>query len=935
MTAGLRPEAWVGLRRVALCLVMAQASSGLRPQASVAQVGGTITGRVLESEGRLPLEGATVRVEGANRSAVTDAAGEFRLREIAAGWVRVRTLRVGYRSAVRDSVQVRAGETVRLDIVLQRVGIDTLQAIDVTTAPDVVLDPLATSTTQRVSSEDIRRLPVSTLEEAITLSAGAVGTSYRGGRAGQESFILDGFQVKNQLDASTGGLGLRFPPDMLTEAALVTNGFSARYGQALSGMINVVTRDGGDHWSGRLAYESDRALPDDHDYGLDRMVLAADGPVAGPLRLAFAADVTGRLDADPVNAPVGPDAFDPRRSRPNLLPHNSGESYDVAGKLTMPVGESHTVRLFAVGSRDQRLLYDHAFKYDTEHAPGRRTSARLLGGHWQYGSRARAQQSLIADLRLAHFHREFIRGPLEEQPASRFGAFTFADFRIRGYQLAKSQDTLTAAAPIAGFGLPEWSERTPWGVPGFFLGAAGRGELAWNAFDEVRAQLDLNAGWRDADIYTGVEVVRQHVRTFQRVLSYLPADRVPASDFRPSMLAGYLEAQLRWNELGFTIGVRGDHYAPNTTVGGVQGRSRTSISPRLAVSTVLRGATVVVSYGRFSQAPDYQYLVDAAFDDTLRTGRFRAGNPSLGYESANQYEFSVRARPKPGVALRLNAYVKQLEGLVASVPFGLDPDSTIFGNIDFGSVIGAEVLFEREYAGGWGLRLMASLQSAQATATNAFQLWRRIRLDPTGGDTIFPASVTFPLDYDRRLGLTGIAIGRVTDGVGPNWGGIEPLAGLEGSVIARYASGLPFTRTNETGDTLIGLPNSHRLPSQLTFDVLARRPFRVRGVTGSLYADVRNLLGRRNVVAVRRDTGSPAQTDQAILDAAQAAMNLHPEPIPYESNRYRAAYDGDQNGLIEGPELLAAYTDAARDFFQPLFFYGPPRLIRIGAEITF
>jgi hypothetical protein len=229
---------------------------------------------------------------------------------------------------------------------------------------------------------------------------------------------------------------------------------------------------------------------------------------------------------------------------------------------------------------------------------------------------------------------------------------------------------------------------------------------------------------------------------------------------------------------------------------------------------------------------------------------------------------------------------------------------------------------------------MMSVQRANATATDAYQLWRRIRLEP-GGDTTFPASVTFPLDYDRRLGFTGIVLGRTTEGFGPRWGSIEPLAGLEGSLIARFASGLPYTRTNETGDTLIGLPNSHRLPSQLSFDMLARRPFRIAGFAGSVYADVRNVLNRRNVIAVRRDSGMPAQSQAGIDAAAQNAFNRHPEPIPYESPRYRAFADADGNGVIENAELLELYRQAAADFFQPLFFFGPPRLIRLGAEITF
>jgi outer membrane receptor protein involved in Fe transport len=92
----------------------------------------------------------------------------------------------------------------------------------------------------------------------LALSAGTVGESYRGGRLGEESFILDGLGVKNQLDASNGGLGIVIPPEVLSEAALVTNGFSARYGQALSGLINVVTKDPSSSWDGRVAYETDR-----------------------------------------------------------------------------------------------------------------------------------------------------------------------------------------------------------------------------------------------------------------------------------------------------------------------------------------------------------------------------------------------------------------------------------------------------------------------------------------------------------------------------------------------------------------------------------------------------------------------------------------------------------------------------------------------------
>jgi hypothetical protein len=149
----------------------------------------------------------------------------------------------------------------------------------------------------------------------------------------------------------------------------------------------------------------------------------------------------------------------------------------------------------------------------------------------------------------------------------------------------------------------------------------------------------------------------------------------------------------------------------------------------------------------------------------------------------------------------------------------------------------------------------------------------------------------------------------------------------------RYSSGLPFSRY--IGDSLVGLPNEGRLPWTSTIDLLIRRPLQLGAFSGSLYLDVRNLFNRRNITAVRRDTGN-VHLDQASIQAlADQAYAAHPEPIPYESPRYRRWADIDNNGLVEGAELRPLYLAAAQDFSQPIFFYGPPRLVRLGMEMTF
>jgi hypothetical protein len=235
----------------------------------------------------------------------------------------------------------------------------------------------------------------------------------------------------------------------------------------------------------------------------------------------------------------------------------------------------------------------------------------------------------------------------------------------------------------------------------------------------------------------------------------------------------------------------------------------------------------------------------------------------------------------------------------------------------------------------FGVRVAYTLQSAQATATDAFQLIRRIRLDPMG-DTINPARVEFPLDYDRRHSVTAILQGRMPDSAGPGTGFLKVLRGVEAAAIVRFSTGLPYSKTNATGDSLIGLPNSFRLPTQSTVDLLLRRSIAIAGRRGSLYFDVRNLLGKRNVEAVRRDLGTPGPGPGVLQALATQAYQAHPEAIPYESRRYRSFADLDGNGLIEGMgELMPLYLAAARDYAQPLFAYGPPRMIRLGVEFVF
>src|SRR5690606_4231638 len=240
------------------------------------------------------------------------------------------------------------------------------------------------------------------------------------------------------------------------------------------------------------------------------------------------------------------------------------------------------------------------------------------------------------------------------------------------------------------------------------------------------------------------------------------------------------------------------------------------------------------------------------------------------FEQGTQFELSARIRVRELTSLRINVFNKTLNGLVASAPLGVNPDSSQFVNADVGSVIGAEVLFELERVKGWGARLAGVVQRAEGTVTDAFKLQRLIRIDPNTGDTLAaPGRAQFPLDFDRRLALIATVDHEVRANAGPEFLGGRPFGGLTVAGVLRYASGLPYSRVDTTGTDLLFEPNGSRLPAQWTVDALLRKPIRLGGVAGGLYVDVRNVTNRRNEVSTRRDTGNPFASEE-VLDRMAA-----------------------------------------------------------------
>ena len=203
------------------------------------------------------LGGAQVLVDE-RVGAVTDTGGSYRVRAVRTGWHRVAARLIGYRGIVLDSVFVRGGRHRhgRLRARGQRRRAGAARGDRARWTSCSIRWPRAPS--RRSPRRTCATCPVSSLDEAIALSAGASDRAIGAAGSARSRSFSTAWASRTSSTPRNGGLGLPIPPDMLGEASLVTNGFSARYGQALSGLVNVVTRDPGETWEGRAAIETDR-----------------------------------------------------------------------------------------------------------------------------------------------------------------------------------------------------------------------------------------------------------------------------------------------------------------------------------------------------------------------------------------------------------------------------------------------------------------------------------------------------------------------------------------------------------------------------------------------------------------------------------------------------------------------------------------------------
>jgi len=216
-----------------------------------AGISGKIVGRVVDKETGEFLVGCNVVVVGTAMGAASNLNGDYLVLNVPPGTYSIRAMMIGYTTSMVTNVAVNIDltTTVNFELITEVLGGEEVTVV--AERPMITRD--LTASTAIVDASTISALPVTEISEVLELQAGFVNGHLRGGRKGEVAYWIDGVPVT---DAYDGGTVVDVNKDAVQEMQLVSGAFNAEYGQAMSGIVNIVTKEGSERFGGNITVYS-------------------------------------------------------------------------------------------------------------------------------------------------------------------------------------------------------------------------------------------------------------------------------------------------------------------------------------------------------------------------------------------------------------------------------------------------------------------------------------------------------------------------------------------------------------------------------------------------------------------------------------------------------------------------------------------------------
>ena len=333
--------------RIALPLVLLLVAS-----TAVAQTTGGLTGRATDSSGAA-LPGVTVEARSPAlqgvRTDVTDALGNFRFLLLPPGTYEVRFILEGFGTESRRDVKVGLGRDATVDAVMKPAAVSETMTV---TANVPVLDTTSSSVGTNLDVAAIETLPTGRNYASIVQVVPGVSSDANphnanqntitvyGSSGAENAFFIDGVNT-TQMEYGFQGKNLNF--EFIQEVDVKTGGYEAEFGRSTGGIINVITKSGGNTFTGDVfGYFDADSLQNDTE-----TIDASNGTLVGFTKSDWGADIGGYIVPDKLWFFAAYDSVD--HSADNQLPSQTrvvvGDSKHDLGsaKLTYTFAPSHTL----------------------------------------------------------------------------------------------------------------------------------------------------------------------------------------------------------------------------------------------------------------------------------------------------------------------------------------------------------------------------------------------------------------------------------------------------------------------------------------------------------------------------------------------------------------------------------------------------------------
>lgn len=862
-------------KKLLLMIILVFTSLSLR-----AGTTGKLAGKVIDKNSKEPLPFVNVIIEGTNFGAATDIDGNYVILNISPGSYNVRFQYVGYQAVLLENVPISVDLTTTRNVELTETALELGTVVVEGRGEKLQKD--ITSSQASVSSEQIESMPVAELTDIVKLQAGVTtdasgGFHIRGGRTTEIAYWVNGISITDPFDNSQG---IQIDNSSVQELQVISGTFNAEYGNAMSGIINTVTKEGGPRYSGEIqVYSSDYASDFTSFFpNIDNFDPVANynfqGSLSGPI--PFTSDkvtffFNGRYNYDDgyifgirrfnVNGTPGDGAF---------VPMDWSKRYLGQANLSYWLTKGIKLNGEALYSKEDFADYDtedhHRYKLVpdgdvTKHSNSYNTTLTMT--HM-------LSPSTFYTLKGSYFFKDFNEYAFEDPYDSRYlhpdslNVINFA-FRTQGANLHRFfRETQTFSGKLD------------------FTSQVNQNHLIKIGGEVKFHQLAL-------DDYT-LEPKREGLTEIEPFQPSIPLETDPDRkifDVEPNEFSLYFQDKIEYESVIINFGLRYDYFDakgkvlvdprdPNIYVAlrpGMQelsiaerepyyyknSKPKSQLSPRFGIAYPVSETGVVhFSYGHFLQIPSFDFL--------YRNGQFKVGetgqnygpfgNPDLDAQRTVMYEIGLRQEFFQDFLVDVTGFYRDVRNWIAAGPWMYTYNQvnySVFMNKDYSNVRGITLTLSKRLSNYYSADINYTYQVAEGSNSKPEDEFEAAKNNNE------PALFLIPMEWDQtHLFNANFYVGSQT------WGA---------SITGRYGTGLPYSPsiTQYTSDRGISsglLRNSRRKPNQFTIDLRLHKTFGVMGTGLTAFLRVFNLLDSRTAVNVFGDSGKPDFTSENIQESS-------------------------------------------------------------------